>query len=139
MSLTVDQMADLHARSFAVPRPWSADEFRTLLTGPGIIDLREPRGFLLGRVLADEAELLTLCIEPEARRLGLGCQLVRQFIEHAEAQGAATAFLEVAADNLAATALYSTCGFAEVGRRKSYYGETDALVMARALSAEKTV
>jgi ribosomal-protein-alanine N-acetyltransferase len=47
-------------------------------------------------------------------------------------------FLEVAADNLAAIALYQATGFIKVGVRKGYYphpdGAKDALVMRRALN-----
>ena len=47
-------------------------------------------------------------------------------------------FLEVAADNLAAIALYQATGFAKVGVRKGYYphpdGAKDALVMRRTLN-----
>jgi ribosomal-protein-alanine N-acetyltransferase len=48
---------------------------------------------------------------------------------------AAVMFLEVAAGNVAALALYRAAGFAEVGRRVRYYADgSDALVMRRDLS-----
>ena len=138
MSFDLAQMAALHAQCFTVPRPWSAAEFASLLAGPGVIDLSQPQGFLIGRVIADEAELLTLAVALEARRQGTGNALTRDFLSAARAKGATQAFLEVAADNAGAIALYKDLGFTQTGLRKGYYGGKDALVMARSLSAEKT-
>lgn len=43
-------------------------------------------------------------------------------------------FLEVAADNDAARALYAKLGFVEAGRRHGYYGDgADALVLRHSL------
>jgi ribosomal-protein-alanine N-acetyltransferase len=97
-------------------------------------------GFLLGRAVAGEAELLTLAVAPEARRLGLGRKLVARFLYQAQLRGAVRAFLEVKADNAAAVALYESAGFTPAGRRRGYYRSadgtrTDALVLARELAA----
>jgi len=134
-------LAALHTACFTVPRPWTAGEFGELLARPDTFLLPEPTGFLLGRALAGEAELLTLAVAPEARRHGIGVRLVAQFLTEAAARGAETAFLEVAEDNLAARALYERTGFTQAGRRRGYYRHpngttTDALVMTRALDAQ---
>ncbi|QYK43477.1 MAG: GNAT family N-acetyltransferase [Paracoccaceae bacterium] len=135
-------MAALHARAFAVPRPWSAEEIGGVLAGAGAFlildDGAPPAGFLIGRVLAGEAELLTLAVEPAAQGRGIGGRLVARFVERAAALGAVRAFLEVAADNAAARAAYVRAGFAQAGRRRGYYAmpgraAVDALVMARDL------
>lgn len=114
-------MAALHARSFTHPRPWSEAEFRALMDGRGIFALTRPQGFLLGRVILDEAELLTLAVAPEARRQGVGAALTADFADAARDQGALQAFLEVASDNAAAQALYRRQGWVEAGRRRNYY------------------
>lgn len=134
----VEALARLHAACFTVPRPWSADEFAGLIASPLVFLCTESDGFLLGRVVADEAELLTLAVNPDQRRRGIGQNLVACFLEQALTKGATEAFLEVAANNLGALALYEKAGFVEKGRRKGYYyapnGVTvDAVVMARAL------
>ncbi|MBU3028583.1 GNAT family N-acetyltransferase [Paracoccus marinaquae] len=128
-------MAVLHARCFAgAPRPWAADEFSALLAARGSFLLSRPEGFLLGRTVADEAELLTLAVAPEARRQGLGRDLTARFATAAAGRGAGTAFLEVAADNRPARALYAGLGWTEAGRRPGYYGAgRDALVLRLAL------
>lgn len=136
--MTPEALAALHGRCFTTPRPWSAGEFASLVSLPGSFLLTRPLAFLLGRAVAGEAELLTLAVAPEARRQGTARALVEDFAAEARARGAQTAFLEVAADNLPARALYAAAGWAEAGRRRGYYtppGATpvDALVLRRAL------
>ena len=83
------------------------------------------QGFALGRVIGAEAELISLAVAPEARRAGLGRALLGAFATAAHARGATRAFLEVAADNKAALALYAAAGWRESGRRKGYYRRPD--------------
>lgn len=133
-----DALAALHARCLDTPRPWTAAEFAGFLADPTCFLLGDATGFLLGRAVAGEAELLTLAVAPEARRRGIARALVAAFLAEAAARGAETAFLEVAADNAPAEALYRAAGFAQAGRRRGYYARPpqpplDALVMARPL------
>jgi [ribosomal protein S18]-alanine N-acetyltransferase len=94
-----------------------------------------PAGFALGRVAANEAEVLTLAVRPAARRAGAGQALMRALMAQAARRGAGAMFLEVAAGNAAARALYAGLGAAEVGRRRRYYPDgADALVLRLALS-----
>ncbi len=141
--MNADDLAVLHALCFTLPPPWSAASFRESLADPKTFLLIPPapdsrHGFLLGRVVADEAELLTLAIAPRMRLHGLARGLVQDFLTTSAARGAATAFLEAAASNAPARALYTRAGFQEAGLRKRYYrapdGVTDdAIVMTRAL------
>ncbi len=133
--MTPDDLAALHGRCFPThPRPWSAAEFADLLGNPLNFLLIRPQGFLLGRSVADEAELLTLAVAPEARRMGLGRALLAEFAQTSRARGARDAFLEVASDNAAAIALYACDGWAEQGLRRNYYAPgIDAIVMHRNL------
>lgn len=136
--MTPAEMAALHAHCFTTPRPWSAAEFAALVADPLCFPLATPQGLLIGRAVAGEAELLTLAVAPEARRRGEGRRLLADFLDEAAARTAETAFLEVAADNTAAIALYTAGGFAVTGRRPRYYRRPDgtpldALVMARAI------
>lgn len=132
-----DLLSRLHATAF--PTPWSADEFAALLDQPGVFAVVEPDGFILIRVVLDEAEILTLAVRPEARRAGLGGRLVGQGALAAARAGAVRLFLEAAEDNTAARALYDRAGFRLIGRRKAYYAgldgvRTDALVLSLDLS-----
>jgi ribosomal-protein-alanine N-acetyltransferase len=137
--MTPEDMAALHAACFTTPRPWGAQEFAQLLTQPGVFAVARPDGFALGRVIAGETELLTIAVDPSQRRQGAGRALMAAFETEALSRKGEAVFLEVAADNTAAIALYTSCGFADAGRRRGYYrrpdGTTlDALVMTRALS-----
>lgn len=137
--MTPAEMAALHARCFRAPRPWTAAEFAALAADPLAFLLTEgDAGFLAGRAVAGEAELLTLAVAPEARRRGLGRRLVERFVYQARLRSAGAAFLEVSAENPAALALYESSGFRTAGRRRGYYTDgtgraLDALVMTRAL------
>jgi ribosomal-protein-alanine N-acetyltransferase len=137
-------LADLHDRAF--DRPWSAEEFEALLKGPGAFAVlgeagepEEARGFILCRAIAGEAEILTVAVDPAARRRGWGAALVEMAAGIAREAAAVEMFLEVAADNVAAIRLYETTGFARVGLRKGYYphadGAKDAVVMRRVLNS----
>jgi ribosomal-protein-alanine N-acetyltransferase len=131
-------LARLHGRCFTLPPPWSEAAFAGLLAQPGVFLRTEAAGFVLGRVILDEAELLTLAVDPAARRQGAGRRLLAAFAAEAAARGATRVFLEVASGNMAARALYAGAGWAEAGRRRGYYqgaggAADDALILARAL------
>ncbi len=131
----------LHATSF--PTPWQANEFATLLNQPGVAgwiaaDRDEPLGFILVRAVADEAEILTIAVDPAHRRKGIAAQLMHVATETLRSGKTQHLFLEVAADNAAALALYKNHGFEDCGRRPDYYGgisqpRVDAIVMRRTL------
>jgi ribosomal-protein-alanine N-acetyltransferase len=137
--VTPEDLAALHAACFTTPRPWSAAEFAALGDSPGVFLCGDETGFALGRVIAGEAELLTLAVHPAARRRGLGRRWLDAFEAAARSRAAADAFLEVAADNAAALRLYQRAGYTVAGRRKAYYTppagpRIDALVMRKTLA-----
>lgn len=134
-------LAEVHASAFE--DPWSQADFarflddavnfaRTAKTLEG-----EVAGFILCRIIAGEAEILTLAVRPARRRRGLAAALIAEAMAIAAPRCQAM-FLEVAADNLGAIALYEQAGFEAVGRRAGYYGRrgggsVDAIVMRRAI------
>lgn len=129
--------AALHARCFA--DPWDEAAMASLLGSPGVTGLvieaaGAPAGLILVRTAAGEAEILTLGVDPEARRAGLGAALLDAALDTARADQCETVFLEVSEANAAAAALYASAGFAETGRRARYYPDgSDARLLARAL------
>jgi ribosomal-protein-alanine N-acetyltransferase len=145
---------------------WSDDSIATLLSQPGVFGVLAcnvveepaetelmpsgfpssfpsgfpsgfPLGFVLCRVAADESEILSLGVLPEARRRGIGTELMEAAMVTASERGAARIFLEVAASNDQARALYGSLGFDERGRRTDYYenagDKVDAIILAREL------
>ena len=142
-----DQAADcarLHATGF--PHPWDALDFERLIGaetsfGHAAVDTRDPRrvlGFILSRRAADEAEVLTIVVDPASRKQGVAGRLMQANIETLSRYGVKSLFLEVGEGNTPARRLYAGLGFAEVGRRQGYYRQdgnapATALVLRRAI------
>lgn len=137
-SAHVPLMAALHHICFV--EPWDDRAMADLLAMPGCggrlaaAEPDQPAGFVLWRFAAGEAEILTLLVLPPFRRQGVAGRLLDEALAAASAQGLEGFFLEVAADNDAAQALYSSRGFTQVGTRPRYYRNCiDALVMKRTM------
>lgn len=123
--MTPVELAQLHAAANDRDRPWTAREFSDLLTGPGVRLWTAGGGFALTRTVAGESELLTIAVAPQMRRRGIARRLVHDWLE-ASGDQSTCAFLEVAADNVAARHLYDSIGFTMVGTRPRYYARRDA-------------
>ncbi|MDQ6869606.1 MAG: GNAT family N-acetyltransferase [Pseudomonadota bacterium] len=131
------ECAAIHATCFAYA--WQEADFEQLFTAAGTfadgaIEAKEEHlaGFVLSRVAAGEAEILTLAVAPEWRRRGIARSLLAPHLSGLAAIQVTRLFLEVGAENTAARALYANFGFAEVGERKAYY-RTAGAEMAGAL------
>ena len=86
---------------------------------------------LCGRVMADEAEILKLTVEKNARRKGVGYYLLDFVLNYCRSKGVKNCFLELRASNTVARKLYEKQGFFIAGSRKSYYEKPieDAILM----------
>ena len=82
---------------------------------------RSAVGFVLARVVVDEAEILTIAVAPSHRRRGVGCALVEELCRRLYRDRVASLFLEVDAGNTAAVTLYRRLRFEKVGERRGYY------------------
>jgi ribosomal-protein-alanine N-acetyltransferase len=114
-------MAAVHEAAFPND-PWDEEAFGEMLAQPGVVGFIDERGgVVLLRVVADEAEILTIGVT--ARRRGIGRALLAAGMAAAREAGAKAMFLEVAG-------LYEAAGFAAVGRRPAYYHDGgDAVVL----------
>lgn len=130
-----EALAALHAAAFPPAERWDADALAALLGLEGVFCLVLPgpggaAGFVLARAVAGEAEVLTLAVHPAVRRRGHGAALLAAARAEAGRRGAAALFLEVAAGNAAALALYRHAGAEAVGLRRGYYPDgSDARVL----------
>ena len=128
-------LSEMHAESVPANQAWGASAIALMLGLPGhfgllAIQQDEPLGFALGRVQADQAEILTIAVRPGARGQGIGRALLDALLAEAAKRDAMDLFLEVAEPNMAARALYAGAGAKEVGRRRRYYADgADALVL----------
>jgi ribosomal-protein-alanine N-acetyltransferase len=127
-------MAAVHGAAFP-DEPWDEAAFAVLLGQPGVVGFLDDRGgVLLLRVVADEAEILTVGVA--RKRAGIGRGLMEAALAQARAAGAKKLFLEVAASNEAAVGLYGALGFTAVGRRLNYYSDGgEAVVLSIGLEA----
>jgi ribosomal-protein-alanine N-acetyltransferase len=136
-------LGQVHAEAFEAP--WTGEEILRFARDPGGAALvaeagdGQVAGFILCRLIAGEAEVLTLAIRTAARRRGVATRLVDAAIELTRIS-ADSMFLEVAEDNPGAIALYARTGFEPVGRRAGYYARrgipaVDAIVMRRTLNS----
>jgi ribosomal-protein-alanine N-acetyltransferase len=131
-------MVDIERRAFS--DPWSEGSFREALTSPwtfGLVGItsRGVAGYLVAREVAGTGEILNLAVAPEARRRGLGGELLRAGLGALRRRRVNEVFLEVRESNVSAQALYLAQGFRAVGQRAGYYRNPreDALVLRLAL------
>ena len=134
--MKAEALAALEARCFQGAKTWTAAQYQSFPDQPGALLITQVGGFISGRVIADEAEVITICVAPESRQQGTGTALLDEFEDTARKRGASKIFLEVAQTNTAARALYTRFGYTETGRRKSYYQTAgnppiDALILQK--------
>jgi ribosomal-protein-alanine N-acetyltransferase len=85
-------------------------------------------GYVLGWLAADQAEILSIAVDPDRRTRGVGRALLDHFVATMALHGASHLLLEVRASNGAAIALYEAKGLVRRGVRRSYYADgEDAL------------
>ncbi len=136
------RLAELHGASFH--RGWGEGEFERMLAERNTLVHRlklgrRTIGFAVSRMAADEAEILSIAVDPSFRGRGLSRDLLLTHLGHLAGRGIRTIFLEVEENNQPARRLYRWAGFSVVGRRERYYQEPggqqlNALLMRRDLS-----
>jgi ribosomal-protein-alanine N-acetyltransferase len=117
-------IATLHAASFH--RGWSEGEIEHMLLDRAVVAHRATVGrsvvgFILSRLVVDEAEILSVAVGAARRGRGLARRLLDLHLRRLAGLGARTVFLEVDENNVPARRLYGRAGFREVGRRGAYY------------------
>lgn len=120
------ELARLHAQLF--DPAWNSAAFEQMLSDPGSLSLvalagptKEMAGFIIARLAADEAEILSMGVEKRWQRHGIGRSLVEALGRAARKAEARSVHLEVAGDNDAALGLYRSLGFEPSGTRQGYY------------------
>jgi len=115
---------------------WSAEALEDALRQPETCFLVAVEGavvvgFVTGRRIADEGEILNLGVRRECRRRGVGAALVKSLGELLEGQGVRRVFGEVRESNVRAVHFYIGLGFQLTGKRANYYRQPEeaALVL----------
>jgi len=131
---------------------WSKQNMRSELLSPhtvylvafddGAPEVTSAYAGLLAPRGGGQADIQTIAVADDARRRGLGRELMNALIAAASERGATEVFLEVRADNPGAQELYRSLGFEQIAVRPRYYQPDgiDALIMRLALeSAPATI
>jgi len=120
--------------------PWTPDAVMSELDTPHscCLALQSPLGdwvgYVVGRVIFEDAHVLALAVAATARRAGFGRALLKSFEEEARGRGATGVFLEVRVGNGAARALYDRCGYRAIALRPRYYSDgEDAILLSKML------
>ena len=120
---------------------WTEWGFRELLGWRGVLALvreddRKVIGFIIGRQVGGEAEILNAAVIVARRRKGEGGALLKAVMDEFRARRVSRVFLEVRESNEAGIAFYEKHGFSKTGRRAGYYRDPDeaAIVMEMKLA-----
>ena len=127
----LNELANLHAKCFP-HKPWSDVDFADLKKS-GCEIIASQNGFIVWRAVADEAELITIGVAPEARRSGIAAAMLGIMDGELKKSGIKSVFLEVAENNAPARKLYEQNGYIQVGVRPKYYDGVDAILMKKDL------
>ena len=94
------------------------------------------RGFLITETAIDEASVILLYVDKDARRKKIASTLMDNYI-NTLTDDIKRIILEVSDLNISAINLYKKYGFSDIATRKKYYKDgSDALVMERKIDHE---
>ena len=138
----VPALARIERESFV--SPWSAEDItRDIVSNRkayvAVAELNgEPVGYADMWIVAGEAQLFNIVVDPAYRGNEIGLRLLGHMLQVA-ARNCSVITLEVRRSNIPAINLYLRRGFREVGVRKKYYSDNgeDAILMNRDLDEEE--
>jgi ribosomal-protein-alanine N-acetyltransferase len=132
----------IEVASFALP--WTEEMFTNELAQGTLAEVLVARlptaatpppvaGYICVWIVSDELHINNLAVHPRWRRRGIAAALLRAALDHGQAGGVQSAFLEVRASNVEAQGLYRAFRFEPVGVRSRYYTHPveDAVIMRR--------
>ena len=141
--MDIEDLDEVESLSAPLPNPWSPNMFLEEMQNPCshcfIIGVKESSrerviGFICFRIVADESELLNVCVHPRYRQLGIGRKLMQFYTDFCREKKIKSFYLEVNAVNQPALRLYELFSYQPSGTRKKFYqGKWDALLMVKKL------
>lgn len=131
----IPRILEIETASF--PTPWTEGMFRSQLRFEDrainlvLVEGGDVVGYGAAWIAYDEIHLLSIAIDPERRREGLGSEILAAVVAAGKTRGAERMILEVREGNVAARSFYRLHGFREIGTRRRYYSDTgeNAVVM----------
>lgn len=124
-------MANIHALSFETG--WSAQNMQDHLTHDYVWAMKDKDtlcAFIIIRLIADQADIITLATAPTSRRAGYGRTLLAHIHQWLPTQGGSILFLDVAEDNAPAIALYEKFNYERFLKRPAYYRRKNGRIAA---------
>jgi ribosomal-protein-alanine N-acetyltransferase len=117
------EVLEIEAKNYSFP--WSEGIFKDCLKSGNYScficeELDIIVGYSIVSILAGEAHIMNICVDPAAQKQGVGSKLLEHMIERATPK-AESIMLEVRPSNKQAISLYEKRGFNEIGIRKGYY------------------
>ena len=125
----LNKIAELHRLCFP-DKPWTAQDFADLKKS-GCEVIASDNGFMVWRVVTDEAEIITIGVNPEQRKSGIAEAMLVIAETEIKKSGANKIFLEVAENNTPARKLYEKHKYKQIGTRPKYYNGIDAILMEK--------
>lgn len=127
----LQKLEELHRLCFPY-KPWSAQDFADLKES-GCDILASDNGFVVWRMVLDEAEVITIGVRPDARGGGIAAAMLTLVETDLIKHHVQRIFLEVAENNNAAISLYKKYGYEPIAVRPKYYDGIDAILMEKKL------
>ena len=123
------------------PRDWSEKLFDLEFDNQharifGIFENEDLLGYLIAHVVIDEAHIVSLGVDSQRRRQGLGRNLLQAVVARLRLESIRDITLDVRVSNIAARELYKSEQFYEAGLRRQFYSDNneDGITMRRTLS-----
>jgi ribosomal-protein-alanine N-acetyltransferase len=135
----ITRIAEIEASLFK-DKAWSLELIRSEIESPENLvivvqdDFSEVIGYIIIKVIFDEAEVLRLGVKKENQGKGIGEGLLMAALDVLRRSGIKKVFLEVSADNTKAQSLYEKFEFKKIGERTDYYSPgKPAFIMCKIL------
>jgi ribosomal-protein-alanine N-acetyltransferase len=114
----------LHQQSFY--KGWTEKDFKDFIDDPLIYGLKVTKddvltSIILWREVGNEAEILTLIVDPTYQKQGQATLLLKTLMTHLVHKNISQIFLEVAEDNEGAHYFYKNHSFQLLNKRPKYY------------------
>lgn len=92
-----------------------------------------PAGYIAAWKVADEIQINSIAVKAGFRGHGIGRKLIDEAIKFCSKNGPEKIILEVSEKNITALKFYKKYGFTEIGVRKNFYINENALIMEKIL------
>ncbi|MDP5150018.1 ribosomal protein S18-alanine N-acetyltransferase [Rheinheimera baltica] len=136
--ISVIHQIEQQANPYPWPRSAFDSSFSDLYLNIKLVNGDQIIGFIICKIVGDQAELFNICVNPAYQGKGYGKQLLQYLQTVLQQRIVAELWLEVRSSNKVANALYQQQGFNCVDVRRNYYknaqGSEDALIMCLYLS-----